>query len=47
MAKAKGGTKSNGTQKTILNSKKKGKAKKSFGPKSQKPKEYVGQGRMR
>ena len=43
MAKAKGS--SNSSQKVSLNTKKKGKAKKKFGPKEQKPKLYVGQGR--
>jgi hypothetical protein len=47
MAKAKGSSKSTGSQKISLNTKKKGKAKKNFGPKSEKPKAYVGQGRMR
>ncbi len=45
MAKAKGGTKSGSSQKVQLNVKKKGKAKKSYGPKENKPKAYVGQGR--
>jgi hypothetical protein len=42
MAKAKG---SSTSQKVKLNTKKKGKAKKKYGPKDSKPKAYRGQGR--
>jgi hypothetical protein len=42
MAKAKG---SSNSQKVQLNTKKKGKAKKKYGPKESKPKAYKGQGR--
>jgi hypothetical protein len=45
MAKAKGGSKSGSSQKVQLNTKKKGKAKKSYGPKENRPKLYKGQGR--
>ena len=43
MAKAKGSSAS--SQKVSFGKKGKGKAKKSFGPKDQKPKRYKGQGR--
>ena len=43
MAKAKGS--SSASQKVSFGKKGKGKAKKSFGPKDQKPKRYKGQGR--
>ena len=43
MAKAKGS--STGAKKVTFGKKGKGKAKKSFGPKDQKPKRYKGQGR--
>jgi hypothetical protein len=43
MAKAK--SSSGSSTKILLNSKKKGKAKKKFGPKDSKPKPYKGQGR--
>jgi hypothetical protein len=42
MAKAKG---SNTSQKVSFGKKGNGKYKKSFGPKDQKPKRYIGQGR--
>jgi hypothetical protein len=42
MAKPKGGSSS---MKVIFGKRKKGKYKKSYGPKSQKPKKYQGQGR--
>lgn len=48
MAKPKGGSKSggsSGTKVTFGKKSKNGKAKKSFGPKTEKPKPYVGQGR--
>jgi len=43
MAKAKGS--SNVSQKVSFGKKSKGKARKSYGPKDQKPKKYRGQGR--
>jgi hypothetical protein len=45
MAKAKGGSSSNGMKVTFGKNKGKGKHKKKYGPKDQKPKKYVGQGR--
>jgi hypothetical protein len=42
MAKVKG---SGNSQKISLNTKKKGKAKKKYGPKEQRPKVYKGQGK--
>ena len=42
MAKAKGGSSS---MKVVFGKRKSGKAKKSWGPKAQKPKKYRGQGR--
>jgi len=47
MAKAKGGSSSNGAKITFGKNKGKGKHKKKYGPKSQKPKKYVGQGRWK
>jgi hypothetical protein len=44
MAKAKSSGRT-GSQKISLNVKKKGSAKKKFGPKDSRPKTYVGQGR--
>jgi hypothetical protein len=44
MAKPKGGSASSGLKATF-GQKGSGKAKKKFGPKEQKPKKYVGQGR--
>jgi hypothetical protein len=43
MAKAKGA--SSNSVKVVFGKKKKGKFKKKYGPKDQKPKKYVGQGR--
>ena len=45
MAKAKGGSSSNGVKVTFGKNKVKGKYKKKYGPKEQRPKKYVGQGR--
>jgi len=45
MAKPKGGSSNSGTKITFGKKSKKGKAKKKFGPKDQKPKPYRGQGR--
>lgn len=44
MAKAKGSSSS--SVKVVFGKKKKGKFKKKYGPKDQKPKKYVGQGRI-
>lgn len=42
---AKQQTKSTGVEKISFGSKKKGTSKKGYGPKEQKPKKYIGQGR--
>lgn len=45
MAKAKGGKTNSNSVKITFGKRKKGKLKKSYGPKDQKPKKYRGQGR--
>ena len=44
-AKAKGGSKGSSGEKVVLGKKSKGKAKKKYGPREEKPKAYRGQGR--